>query len=449
MTEVLDKHRLEELYDEENVTPKKHRLFWIMMAGFMFLILVRNIYKIEYPIVILLGYAGFMAMLADHDETMALAVSFIPFSAAFQYRYALLAIIVIYAIKHWEEMKRINLYAYIPLVLMMCWEASHALLGEFSLVLYLQGFSELMFCSFVISLPNKKFDYSLISRTLAIAVVFCCSISLWKLLETVDFDFEAIFLDGNYRFGLVEEKGTSYVLNYNSNALGFMCNIGMLGLLLRMAKYKANILDIVLVIAQIILGFLTLSRSFTICLLLAVVLYVFSVSRSVGKLVKYLLAVGFVLAIAILIINLTAPYIFENLFDRFGEDDVTGGRAGLLEWYNKYLFDSPSHYLFGTGLQNILSKVNIDSWNIVSAVPHNGFQELLVVWGIMGILLFGTFCVMLVVMSKQKCSRRICNFIPSVIWLVMGMSGQWITSGKDMVLLTFLFIVLRTDFKKE
>lgn len=449
MTEALEKHRFDELYAEEDITPKKHRLFWIMMAGFMFLIFVRNIYKIEYPIAILLGYACFMAMLADHDETMALAVSFIPFSATFQYRYALLAIIVIYIIKHREEMKNINLYAYIPLVLMMCWEASHALLGEFSLVLYLQGFSELMFCSFVISLPNKKFDYSLISRTLAISIVVCCSISLWKLLETVDFDFESIFLEGNYRFGIVEADESSYVLNYNSNALGFMCNIGMLGLLLRMAKYQANILDIALVIAQIILGFLTLSRSFTICLLLAVVLYVFSVARSIGKLVKYLVAVGVVLAIAILIINLTAPYIFENLFDRFGEDDVTGGRARLLEWYNKYLFDSPSHFLYGTGLQDILSKVNVDSWNVVDNVPHNAIQEILVVWGIMGILLFGTFCVMLVVVSKQKCSRSICNFIPSIIWLVMGMSGQWITSGKDMVLLTFLFIVLRTDFKKE
>ena len=446
MTEVLDKHRLEELYDEEDVTPKKRRLFWIMMAGFMFLVSVRNIYKIEYPIVILLGYACFMAMLADHDETMALAVSFIPFSAAFQYRYALLAIIVIYAIKHWEEMKRINLYAYIPLVLMMCWEASHALLGEFSIVLYLQGFSELMFCSFVISLPNKKFDYSLISRVLAVTIVFCCSVSLWKLLKTVDFDFEAIFLDGNYRFGLVEEKGTSYALNYNSNALGFMCNIGMLGLLLRMAKYKANILDIVLVIAQIILGFLTLSRSFTICLLLAVVLYVFSVARSIGKLVKYLVAVGVVLAIAILIINLTAPYIFENLFERFGDDDVTGGRAGLLEWYNEYLFDSPSHYLFGTGLQNMVDKVNWSSELYVSTVPHNGLQEILVAWGGLGFVLLGWFVVSMF-KFKGISKTGFINIIPMIVIFVMSQSGQFITSGQKLMMLTFLYVILSTNFK--
>jgi len=418
-----------------------------MMAGFMALIFVRNITKIEYPIVILLVYACVMAMLADHDEIIALAVSFVPFSAAFQYRYALLALIVIYAVKHWREMKKLNLYAYIPLALMMCWEAAHALLGDFSIVLYLQGFSELIFCSFVISLPNKKFDYSLISRVLAVAVVFCCCVSLLKLLETVDYDFEAIFQDSEYRFGVVDENVGSYGLNYNSNALGFMCNIGMLGLLLRMAKHKANILDIILVVAQIALGFLTISRSFTICLILSFVLFIFSISPKVGKLIKYTVAFGVILALALIVINSAAPYIFENLVDRFGADDVTGGRAGLLEAYNEYLFSDESHYLFGTGLQDVMGKVNKEAAFAVNNVSHNGIQELMVVWGIPGIVLFSTFCGMLFFMSSKKHSLSMCNFIPFIVWFAMGMSGQWITSGKDMLMLAFLFIVLQTDFQ--
>ena len=449
MTEALEKHRFDELYAEEDTTPKKHRLFWIMMAGFMFLVFVRNIYKIEYPIVILLGYACFMAMLADHDETMALAVSFIPFSAAFQYRYALLAISVIYAIKHWEEMKNINLYAYIPLVLMMCWEASHALLGEFSLVLYLQGFSELMFCSFVISLPNKKFDYSLISRTLAVAVVFCCSISLWKLLETVDFDFEAIFLEGNYRFGIVEADAGSYVLNYNANVLGFMCNMGMLGLLLRMEKHKANIFDIVLSLLLVLIGFLTISRSFTICLLIATVLYVFAVSRDIGRLLKYLAWVGTIVIFVLIIINVSAPYILENLFERFSENDVTGGRAGLLEWYNNYLFDSPEHFLFGTGMQNILTKVNVDSWNVVDNVPHNAIQEILVIWGLMGLVLVVCMISLIVICSRRNQIHCLMNYLPLIMMLIMIQSGQFITGGKYLVFLVFVYAALSTDFKKR
>ena len=418
-----------------------------MMAGFMALIFVRNITKIEYPIVILLVYACVMAMLADHDETIALAVSFVPFSAAFQYRYALLALIIIYAVKHWREMKKLNLYAYIPLALMMCWEAAHALLGDFSIVLYLQGFSELIFCSFVISLPNKKFDYSLISRVLAVAVVFCCCVSLSKLLETVDYDFEAIFQDSEYRFGVVDENVGSYGLNYNSNALGFMCNIGMLGLLLRMAKYKANILDIILVVAQIALGFLTISRSFTICLILSFVLFIFSISSKTGKLIKFIVSFGAILALALIVINSAAPYIFENLVDRFGADDVTGGRAGLLEVYNEYLFSDESHYLFGTGLQDVMGKVNKEAVFVVNNVPHNGIQELMVVWGIPGIVLFSTFCGMLFFMSSKKHSLSMCNFIHFIVWFAMGMSGQWITSGKDMLMLAFLFIVLQTDFQ--
>ena len=76
MTKVRNRHHLEKRMENVTEQSKRHTLFWIMMAGFMGLILIRNIFKIEYPIVILLAYACFMAMLADHDETMALAISF-------------------------------------------------------------------------------------------------------------------------------------------------------------------------------------------------------------------------------------------------------------------------------------------------------------------------------------------------------------------------------------
>ena len=97
--------------------PKRHLIFWILMAGFMGLIYVRNIMEIEFPIVVLLLYAGAIALLCDHDEIIALAVSFVPFSAAFQYRYALLVLIVVYVLKHLNDMRKINLAAYIPLLL--------------------------------------------------------------------------------------------------------------------------------------------------------------------------------------------------------------------------------------------------------------------------------------------------------------------------------------------
>ena len=100
-------------YSQVESKKESHSLFWILLSAFCGLIFVRNVLHIEYPIVILLVFFCVMAFCADHNEFMALAISCVPFSAAFQYRYALFALIVIYLVKFPRSIKHYN--AYIPL----------------------------------------------------------------------------------------------------------------------------------------------------------------------------------------------------------------------------------------------------------------------------------------------------------------------------------------------
>ena len=429
--------------------PKLHLPFWIMLAGFMGLIYIRNILEIEYPIVVLLLYAGAMALLCDHDEIIALAVTFVPFSAAFQYRYALLVLMVVYAIKHLKDMKKINLSAYIPLLLVMVWELLHGITGEFSFVAYLQGFTELIFCSFVISLPNKKFDYSLISRVLAVCVAFSCTVLLLKLLPEVNYNFEKIFEGGNYRFGINDENAESYVMNYNANSLGFMCNMSIAGLIIRMMSRRVNIIDVALIGVLVFYGALTLSRSFVLCFALVIVLSMFASGIKLGKIVRNVVLFSLAVAVMLLVLQLTVPYVLNNILERFMEDDVTGGRAKLMVWYNEYIFSDLEHLLFGTGLQNILGKVNLGAHVKIEGVPHNAIQELVVVWGLPGIVLFGVFVIYMISNAKKQNGVKLVNFIPLIVWFVMGMSGQWITSGRDMLLQTWIYVVLCSSIDKR
>lgn len=427
--------------------PKRHLLFWILMAGFMGLIYVRNIMEIEFPIVVLLLYAGAIALLCDHDEIIAIAVSFVPFSAAFQYRYALLVLIVVYVLKHLNDMRKINLAAYIPLLLMMVWELLHGIVGEFSFVSYFQGFTELIFCSFVISLPNKKFDYGFISRVLAVCVAFSCTILLFKLLPDVNYDFTKIFEGGDYRFGKNDENATSYVMNYNANGLGFMCNMSIAGLIIRMMSSKVNLIDVLLIAILVFYGALTLSRSFVICFALVIVLSMLASGVKIGKIVRNVLLLSLAVALMLLILQLTVPYVLSNILGRFMEDDVTGGRAGLMVWYNDYIFSDLDHLLFGIGLQDILDKVNLGAHIKVEGVPHNAIQELIVVWGVIGLILFVAFCFMMVFLSRcDKARKTLINYIPFILTVVMIQSGQMITSGAKLVLFVFIYIVLCSCF---
>lgn len=423
----------------------EHSRFWLIMLGFMALVFVRNILKIEFPIVVLLLYACIGALFFDRDEIMAFAVTLVPFSAAFQYRYVLLALIVIYLVKFPRCIK--NLSVYIPLVLMMVWELCHALLGAFSIVSFLKGFSELIFLSFVISLKNKKFDYSFISRTFSVCVVFSCTILVLKLLGEVDYNFLTIFADGNYRLGIFEAEEESYAMNYNANSLGFMCNMALAAVLLRIRIRGINAFDSLLGCILVFYGLLTLSRSFIICLAFLAILFIISSNGGFEKKVGTLLGLCLGALFLVLLVNQFAPYIFDNIIERFSADDISGGRNELLVEYTEFVFSSVINLLFGIGLQNSMEKIYAQGFTNIEFVPHNSIQELVVLWGIPGLIMF---CSMLYLMIREaKISRNRChliNFVPILIWALMGATGQWITSGKDMLLLSFLYITLCSDF---
>ena len=444
--------QMPEEYEKKEST---HILFWCLMAGFMGLIFVRNIIGYSFNIAILLIYACVMAFFADHNEMMALAASFVPFSAAFQYRYAILAIIVLYIIKYNNQMRRLNLNVYAPLLFLMAWELIHGAVYDFSLVSYLQGFSELMLLTFVISLPNKKFDYAFISRVLVITTIFSCFIILLKLLNEVGYDFKAVFLDGTYRLGPsafdgATAKGRSYVFNYNANDLGFICNLSISALLLRMRMKKVSALDIAFIVILCFFGALTLSRTFVLCLAIIFLLYSLSGKGNVIKKIRNIILAGVIVVIGLIVFASIIPYVFDNILNRFNTDDITGGRSYLLEWYNDYLFESPVNILFGTGLQDSLARVNMLSERTIETVPHNCIQELLVVWGVLGLAVFVIMMLVMVnVAGKANPKMKFVNFIPFILTFVKAQAGQLITAERSLLVLTFLYIALCTDFTNK
>ena len=437
---------------EENKS--KHVLFWILMGGFMGLIFIRNIIGYEFNIAILLVYACVMAFFADHNEMMAIAVSCIPFSAAFQYRYAILAILVLYFIKYNGHMKKINLNVYAPLLILMAWELIHGVVFDFSLVSYLQGFSELIFLTFIISLPNKKFDYEFISRVLVITVIFSCFILLFKLLAEVNYDFQAVFLDGRYRLGPSAYEsdtiGQSYKFNYNANDLGFVCNLSISALLMKMRASKVSVVDVACIVLLCFFGALTLSRSFVLCLALVFILFALSGKGNVIKKIRNIIIAAVIVAVGLIVFAQIIPYVFNNIINRFGEDDVTNGRSYLLGWYNDFLFESPFNILFGTGLQDSLARVNALSQRSVDTVPHNCIQEMLVVWGVPGLAVFVIMMVVMInVAGKENRKMRFLNFTPLILTFVKAQAGQLITAGRSLLVLSLLYIMLCTDFSRK
>ena len=423
----------------------KRIAFWLMMLGFMARVFVRNVFTVEFPVLLLLVYVCTMSLFCDSDEIIALAISFVPFSAAFQSRYALLALMVVYLLKFPKSVKKLS--AFVPLILLMVWELFHVFCGVFSVPLFLKGFSELLFLSFVISLGKKEFDFSFISRVFSVSVAFCCSVLMLKLLDQVNYDFLSIFSDGGYRLGIFDEEVESYVMNYNANALGFMCNMAIAGVVLKIKKDGMSWFDALLVFALAFFGLLTLSRAFIICFVCLGLLSIVGYGRNLNEKTKTLIVVSGAIAIIILIVNSIAPYVFDNILKRFGEEDVSNGRNELFVEYFDFIFSSLSNALFGIGLQDGLAKVHDQGFTHIALVPHNAIQELVVVWGIPGLLLFACFLMYMVLESKTVSPKRnFISFIPIILMLTMVQTTQLITSGNRLMMLPFIYLALTTDF---
>lgn len=415
------------------------KFYYIMMAV---MLISRYLLGINVPSVVLLLIAAIPAVFGSTSELLASTVSFIPLSAAFQYKYALLISAVMLLIKNRWRLK--SSYALFLVFIMMAWELLHFGCGYFSIVEYVRSFAELLFMGVLIMVNIRDQDYKMIIRSLALSVVGVCTIMLIMQLQQYNFNILKVFSRSavNWRFGQSNMDEGSFALNFDANVLGFMCNLSACGLLL-LRKRKEHIkMDIVMTLAAFFFALITLSRAAILCMLMIIALYAFGgESKGIKRVIGQLSLIA-VIAIAGITVYTYIPSIIENLFERFQRKDVWNGRGTLFTKYLEFSFSSPTYLLFGVGLQEIVEKVSPIVW--VNQVPHNGLQEALVAWGIPGVIALLMWLGMIIrfsmVYSDQK--RDFYQFVPLLLTLVFAMSVQLLTESRNIIALSFSYICL-------
>ena len=422
-------------------------VLWVGLCLIFFIVAVRNILKIELPVILILMITVGIALFAGKSELIALFVSFIPLSGAFQYKYAILICLLIFLVKYKKDFK--FSWFLVPLLLMIAWELLHSLGCEYSLVEFLR---EILLCTILIMSNIKDIDYKLVVRTLAICVLFVLGVMLIKLLMESNFDFMSIF-NGTYRFGVSEKgAGGSYALNFNANQLGFICNLTIIGLLQLIHLKQNNKLDIVFIIALVAFGFMTMSRTFILCLSIIFVLFLFSGKETVLKKIKKAFGLILLIGALLILVYIIMPFVIDRLLERFQEDDVTGGRSKLFVLYLDLIFSDVKILTFGLGMQNLADKLTIIFGQPVDgavlAVPHNGIEELIVVWGLPGLAIFSSFILALFVSAKKSNKITLLSCFPLILIFIATQAGQLLSSGTALLALVFSYISL-VCVKKE
>lgn len=430
---------------------KENRIFRVYLVAMFVLMVARYLLKIDVPAIAFLALTLLPSWFGTKSEQLAMVASCIPLSVAFQYKYALLILSAAILIRNRWKLNRSG--AFMIILAMAIWEWWHAFYGRFSYVEYLRDFAELILLGLVISIDLDQVNYKLIIRSLAISVVGVCAIMLMMQLEQFDYNILAVFGRSahSFRFGQSNMESGVYALNFNANNLGFICNLSTCGVLLLVSRREGTRFDIMMAVSASIFALMTLSRAAIVCLILIFFAFIF---LGEGKILQKVFSgvVGTVVAvIAMMLLWIYIPSIFENIQERFDRADVSGGRTSLFLYYGQFLLSSPAYFLGGIGMQHIFEKVS--PYFAVHDVPHMGLQEVWVAWGIVGvfmiILLF--WKIVSTSLSYSQGKRRAYQFMPLCLTLVFTMSGQLLTSSRTLMALIFAYVCLciSNDSPKE
>ena len=235
----------------------------------------------------------------------------------------------------------------------------------------------------------------------------------------------------------------------NPNTLGIINVFAISGLIQIYPVNKFKKTSVIMISLLLLCGLLTASRTFVVCLLIMAVMFFIGQQGNPIKKVKFIISL-FVFAIVITVVYaLIFTENFRFFIGRFQTDDLFNGRDTIMFDYHRYITSNIWVMLFGVGLNNFGEKV-INVYNISNAVPHNSIQEVVVAWGIPGLIMIGILIVMMILEStKYSGKKTILNYVPLIIILAKSMAGQLLTSGYTMLAFVLAYLSLCQNFSQS
>lgn len=235
------------------------------------------------------------------------------------------------------------------------------------------------------------------------------------------FGFNEVFFE-SMRIGSdfnQDEINTGMQTTFNSNQLAYFSITAFTLALFVKNIFKSNLVKVLIMLVLVVAGVLTASRTWIIVMALVLALF-FLFNNVKGRLVFVLVA-----AVLLFLASRYVTYseaIEQRFASRFEESnfETAGHRTEIFADYNKWLINHPARIVYGTGAVNY-TKVCQIRYSI-----HNGTQQILVCYGIIGLLLFAMCILVFYRRYPMKGNIKFSNYIPFLISLIFVQSGQFI-----------------------
>ena len=412
-----------------NTFAKDRKKFIILMSLYCMLFIFRDVLGYSVSNVIFIALSSLMFILFDVDECVAFVASFIILGGGVQTALTLGIGLIIILFKKRKYFKMS--YLIIPIFLMVIWEFFHATIIPFSLYEYIKNSVFFVLLAILVFDKGVRYDNKLILHTFSVITIFTLFVILLQYLEFYNYSLQSLFASG-IRFGNVDVlTGTEQMrLSNNSNYIGQVCAIAIASVITLFNYFpRKRLMFIVEIFVLAIFGFMTQSRTFIFLFILVITYGILASYKFYGKsIIQALPLLIFSGLSLIIILTFVLPDILNSIIQRFSVDDVTGGRMIILRQYNQLIFHDLRIFFFGIGLQDIRTKINAYPAFGITNSPHNALQEILLCWGIVGIILFFIMLYFLILNAAKSRKGRghWLNYYVLIVFLVAIQASQLI-----------------------
>lgn len=400
------------------------KIFFILCCIMVALLTIRDVGNVNLSKWIFLAL-GVMVFLFFDNDYMAIFLCFlIPFIVGIPNSYIFLVGLIIFIGKNLKKII-INIYI-LGLFLIFIIEFLSFIYGGFSIGDYIRFVAPLSLISLIIFNDKDNFDYGKMLLYFLFAAV---SAELNVIFQSTNLNGLNNLISSGLRLGntkqLLLEEGMR--VSFNPNSLGFLCAFSISILILLLDRNIKHIpIKITLLVFQILIGIMSLSRSFLVILGIIALVYWLSLAESLWEFIK-----GFSIITVITIgicasINHYYPNLLTSIYARFAVEDISNGRLDIMELYFNVLTKHPERLIFGVGLQGYNEKSGV----MMSC--HNGTQEILITWGVIGLLSVAFYIFGLYEYGMRGASvkgRKIIYLLPLIILIIDVQSGQFFSSS--------------------
>lgn len=435
------------VYDK--IVNRSNALIYVYVFLMLLFLFLKNVWGVGVPVSFFLLITAVPVIFGNNTHVIAVGLSCIPFSTGFQYKIALFFCVLSLLLKNGNCLKLSKPFYFV--FAMMVWEFLHFYCGDFSINEFFRSFAELMFFAVISCVNLDDVDIKVLFRVFSVCVVGVCGIMLYMQMQKYGYDLSSVFARSNskYRFGSMNSESINFGLNFNSNGLGYICNLSTCCMFFLVGTGLAKRIDYFLLVLSILFGMTTLSRTFFICLFVIMLLYVFSSSKDIKKSFTKIGFIAVLFGVIYIIVNVFLPQLPINFFNRFDDSDVSNGRVNLFAFYLKHIFSSPQYVFFGIGLQNFQIKLT-SIYGVFVQVCHNGFEEVWVAWGAPGVVLFfGMLWDMFRSFIKRNYDHKILRLLPLFILIFDTSAGQLIRAGNAMLSIAIVYVALNVYIPKR